>query len=318
MHNDLFDFGNKDADLRFFVFLSIGLSMLLVTSYVMGSRVERGDVSAPSETALKEFPEVKIQAKAAYVYDARNQTVLFAQKEDTRLPLASLTKVMSALVATELSPTHSTVTVEKAALEAMGDTGLMAGERWNLKNLLDFSLVTSSNDGMRAAALALGALESSSASDEEKLNSFVKLMNSKALELGLKNTYFWNETGLDETEFKGGAYGTARDMSRLLEYILMYYPTLLEATRSASVSVSSESNIEHVGRNTNDLVGSIPGLIASKTGFTNTAGGNLVLAFDPELGRPIIISILGSTEEGRFNDARILINAVLSYINQTQ
>lgn len=314
MVNNLFDFGNKDAEVRFFVFLSVALSMVLITSYVLGSRVERGDVSSPTEIAEREFPDITLQAKAAYVYDARTKTVLYAKGENTRLPLASLTKVMSALVAYELSPNQAAVVVERAALEAMGDSGLLSGERWRLKDLLDFSLVTSSNDGMRAAALALGALESSGATTDEKLQAFVNQMNRKAVSLDLKNTYFWNETGLDETEFKGGAYGTAKDMARLIEYVLMYHPTLLEATREPGLNVSSLSEVRHEGRNTNTLVGSIPGLIASKTGYTNTAGGNLVLAFDPELGRPIIISILGSTERGRFEDAQILINATLQYI----
>ncbi len=315
MFKRIFFFGESDDDIRFFIFLSVGLSLLLLASFILGSRVDRGGASVPSETAAKEFPEVTLQAKAAYVYDARTHEVIYAKNENARLPLASLTKVMSALVALELSPEYGTVTIAPGALEALGDSGLQVGERWRLRDLLDFSLVTSSNDGMRAVALSLGALEKSNVSDDEILNSFVNAMNEKAAELDLKNTYFWNETGLDESEFKGGAYGTAQDMTRLMEYLLITHPQLLEATRRSTVAVTSLDNLTHAGRNTNALAASIPGLIASKTGFTNTAGGNLVLAFDPELGRPIIISILGSTEEGRFVDANILIEATLKYIS---
>lgn len=313
MLKEIFDFDKKDAEVRFFIFLSAGLVLLLATSYLLGSKIERRDNSSPTETAY-EFPQVGIQAKAAYVYDARTKEVFFAKNENQRLPLASLTKVMSALVARELSPEYGTVTVTREALLAMGDNGLMAGERWRLKDLLDYSLVTSSNDGMRAVALALGALEKSNATENEILNSFVNLMNKKANELDLKNTYFWNETGLDETEFKGGAYGTAKDVTRLMEYIVMAHPEMLEATSEESVSVSSLNNLTHEGKNTNDLINQIPGLIASKTGYTNTAGGNLSLIFDPELGRPIIVTVLGSTEEGRFQDVGKLIAATLSYI----
>jgi D-alanyl-D-alanine carboxypeptidase (penicillin-binding protein 5/6) len=309
-------FSHQEAELRFFVFLCAGLSLLVMTSYVLGSRVERGSNSMPSELVKEKFPEVVLQAKAAYVYDARTKEVLFAKNENTRLPLASLTKVMSALVATELSPEYGTVTVSREALAAEGDSGLLAGERWSLKNLLDFSLVTSSNDGIRAVALALGALDRSAATEDEVLNDFVGAMNEKASQLNLKNTYYWNETGLDETEQKGGAYGTAKDMTTLMEYIVAYHPGLLEATQESSLTLSSLDEFSHVAKNTNALAGRIPGLIASKTGFTNTAGGNLVLVFDPELGRPIFISILGSTEDGRFADAAKLINAVMKYINQ--
>ena len=86
--------------------------------------------------------------------------------------------------------------------------------------------------------------------------------------------------------------------------MLKNYPDLLKDTAEASE------------RNTNLVASEIPGLLGSKTGLTDLAGGNLVFAFDPELGRPIVITILGSTEEGRFQDVRKLISATLEYINQ--
>ncbi|KKW15978.1 MAG: D-alanyl-D-alanine carboxypeptidase [Parcubacteria group bacterium GW2011_GWA2_50_10b] len=309
-------FINRNIEFRFFATLLVSVSLLIVTSYVLGSKVERGDASMPTEAALKPFPEVALTAKAAYVYDARTKTVLLALNENTRMPLASLTKLMTALVATELSPAYCTVTVGKDALSAEGDSGLRPGERWSLKDLLDFSLVSSSNDGIRAVALALGALGRSDANSREIIQDFVVKMNQKATELDLKNTYFWNETGLDETELKGGAYGTARDMATLLEHIIAYHPEMLEATKESSINTSSLDGLNHEAKNTNVIADKIPGFIGSKTGFTDTAGGNLIFAFDPELGRPIVISVMGSTEEGRFADAETLINAVLTYLNQ--
>lgn len=306
-------FAQREAEIRFLLFLSLGLSLIMFTSYILNTRVERGDNSVPSGLVKKKFPEVSLEAKAAYVYDARTKTVLYAKNENKRMPLASLTKVMAALVARELSQGAGTVTVSEDALKLYGDSGLRVGERWSLRNLLDFSLITSSNDGMRAVALALGALDNSEVTSDEKVNAFVGEMNRKASELDLKNTYYWNETGLDETEYKGGAYGTARDMATLMEHIVSYSREVLEATRESYATIPS-LDLEHEAKNTNALAGTIPGLIASKTGFTNTAGGNIALVFDPELGRPIVITILGSTEEGRFQDARILINAVLDYI----
>ena len=309
-------FKNRELEIKFFVFLAMGLSLLLLVSYVLGSKIERGDNSVGTGLVQSRFPEMMLKAKAAYVYDARTKTVLYAKNENTRMPLASLTKVMSALVAKELSPDYSTVTISRSALDTDGDSGLRPGEKWRLKDILDFSLVASSNDGMRAVARALGALEQSDASDEEIIGEFVSRMNRKAAEIDLKNTYFRNETGLDETEFKGGAYGTARDMSSLMEYILLYHPDLLEATQEVSMFALSLDDYRHEAKNTNPLAGRIPGLVASKTGFTNTAGGNLALIFDPELGRPIVVTILGSTEEGRFEDAQTLINATLKHLNE--
>lgn len=309
--------------MRLFLVLVILLVFIFVISFIFGFKVERRDASVPTEAASL-FPPVTIGAKAAYVYDVRTKTVLFAKNENTRLPLASLTKVMSALVAEDASPLYGTVTISKEALAAEGDSGFLQDEKWSLDNLLDFSLVTSSNDGMRAVALALGALSRAEASSEEIINDFVGEMNRKASELGLKNTYFWNETGLDlptgqgqadESDVKGGAYGTARDMSVLMEYIIVYHPELFTATKETLTTIQSVDNHSHIAKNTNIIVDEIPGLLASKTGFTDTAGGNLLVAFDPELGRPIIISILGSTEKGRFEDARTLISAVMKYIS---
>lgn len=307
-------FKSRESEIRFFFLLFISLALLMVSSYVLGSRVERGDVSTPTRVTQGEFPAVTLEAKSAYVYDARTKAVLFAKNENTRLPLASLTKVMAALVAKEISPTYGTVTVTREALSIEGDSGLKAGERWSLKDLLDFSLVSSSNDGIRAVALSLGALSNATVGSEEIVDDFVRSMNKKALELDLKNTYFWNETGLDESEVKGGAYGSAKDMATLLEYVISREPALLEATREKETTLISLDKFEHVARNTNSLASAIPGLIASKTGFTSTAGGNLVFAFDPELGHPIVISILGSSAEGRFEDARKLVEATLVYL----
>ncbi|MDO8565311.1 MAG: serine hydrolase [bacterium] len=306
---------NRESEIKFFAVLFLVLSILMVLSYILGSRVKRGDSSVPTETVSHEFPTIAIEARAAYVYDARTKTVLYAKNENIRMPLASLTKLMSALVATELSSDYTTVVVSRDSIATDGDSGLLSGERWNLKDLLDFSLITSSNDGIRAVALTLGALDRSDVTSDEILTDFVGEMNKKASVLDLKNTYFWNETGLDESEVKGGAYGTAKDMATLLEYIITYHPQVLEATQDASATISS-AEFSHPAKNTNSLAGEIPGLIASKTGFTSTAGGNLVFAFDPELGRPIIVTILGSTSDGRFEDARKLINATLEYINQ--
>ncbi|OHA88985.1 MAG: hypothetical protein A3C70_00545 [Candidatus Zambryskibacteria bacterium RIFCSPHIGHO2_02_FULL_43_14] len=306
---------DRSSEIRLFILLAVVLTLLLIVSFIFGLKVKREDISVPSKVASELFPTVIIRAKAVYIYDIRTKTVLFAKNENTRLPLASLAKVMSALVAEDLSPLYSTITVSEEALQAEGDSGFYKDEKWSLKDILDFSLITSSNDGMRAVALSLGALSKAEISPKEIINDFVGEINRKAGVLGLKNTYFWNETGLDESDVKGGAYGTARDISLLLEYILTHHPALLAATKEATTRFQSLDNRLHMATNTNDLIAEIPGLLISKTGFTDIAGGNLTIVFDPELGRPIIISILGSTEEGRFEDVRILIAAVMEYIS---
>ncbi len=310
-------FIDKESEIRFFLMLATALALLLFTSYLLGARVERGDVSTPSRTASI-FPNVELKAKAAYVYDARTKTVFYAKRESERLSLASLTKLMAAVVASDISPNNTQIIISQKAIETVGDSGLLSNEHWALRDLLDFSLLSSSNDGIRAVALSLGTLSNFNASEDQIIDDFVRNMNKKALKLELKNTYFWNETGLDQSEMKGGGYGTAKDVASLMEYILRRNPHLLEATREGEVVLTSIDNQQHIAKNTNQFIAEIPGLLGSKTGFTETAGGNLAFIFDPELGRPIIVTILGSTASGRFEDARKLIAATLEYIHDNE
>ena len=302
-------------ELRLFGTLGIILIVLLAFSFIAGNMVKRGDESVPSMVVTNYFENLDLKAKAIYVYDVRTNKVLFSRNADTRMALASLTKVMTAVVAIDIAPEYSTVTVTQNALNLGGNSGLRVNEKWTLKNLLDFSLTSSSNDGAKAVALALGALNQTNATDTQAENDFINMMNVKADELNMKNTYYVNETGLDESTTKNGAYGTAKDMTTLFKYIIENKPQLLEATQQSTLTISSLDNIVHKVKNTDAIVADIPGIKASKTGFTDIAGGNLVVAFDPELGRPIIITVLGSTQTDRFTDVQKLVNATLQTID---
>jgi len=121
-------------------------------------------------------------------------------------------------------------------------------------------------------------------------------------------------SGTPNEILKGGAYGSARDMALLFAYTLKNYPEILEATRYNNLEFKSDAEKYEAG-NTNIFVNKIPNIIASKTGYTDLAGGNLVIAFDAGINRPIIISILGSTQDDRFEDALKLASATISYIN---
>jgi len=306
-------FTNREHEIRFFSVLLVALIFAIAVSILAGSNIRREDFSVPTQVT-KVFPKVHLEAKGAYVYDARNKTVLYAQNEDESLPLASISKVMTALVAVSSGRPYDTVSVTKEALNVTGDSGLYRDEKWSLKDILDFSLITSSNDGMHAIALAMGALSKVDPTPHEAIQDFVYKMNVKSQELGLTNTHFINETGLDESLVDAGAYSSAKDINTLMEYVLTYYPDLLEVTRETDINIKSLDNHTHVATNTNSIVGTIPGLLASKTGFTDLAGGNLTIVFDPEIGRPIIVTVMGSSSEGRFEDVRTLVDATMQYI----
>lgn len=304
-------------EITFFSFLGVVLILLLTFTYILGSKsVEENKVLVKTSTPLP-IGRVDIEARSAFVYDTISGEVLYAKNENERLPLASLTKVMSALVASEAVPGYRTIAISESSTRTDGDAGLVPGEHWTLKDLLDFSLVSSANDGIRAIALAVGSLDQNNASDESQVNDFVLKMNSLASKIGMKNTYYLNDTGLDESKEQGGAYGSAKDQAILLEYILKKNPTLLSSTKSSTLKIKNIEGLVHTARNTSSIVNDIPGIIASKTGFTDLAGGNLIIAFDPEIGRPIIISLLGSSEEGRFRDMMVLVNASLASVQNS-
>lgn len=235
-----------------------------------------------------------LEAKAAVVYDAKTNTILYAKNADEPLALASLTKVMTAeaLLATQDDSTPVPITLEDLAPE--GDSGLVVGEVWTLRNLLTFGLVVSSNDAMAAAAAsATGTIEA---------------MNSTAATLGLLSMRFANPTGLDVSSTTAGSYGSAHDMARLVSDFLKKYPGLFENTANPATIIALANRSIPAAPTAGPIL-DIPGLIGAKTGYTDLAGGNLVVAFDIEVGHPVVVVVLGSSREGRFSDMRLLIDA---------
>jgi D-alanyl-D-alanine carboxypeptidase len=305
-----------------FLLLFIGLAASVCALVYTENTLEANTVapaavatSTPRATFTLGMP---LFSKSAYVYDMATGKVLFDRNGEMQLPLASLTKLMTALVASNKLSDTDNVAVTPEALGEDGASPFSAGEKWNFKNLLGVTLVSSSNDGAHAIAGAAGALYLLSApqetSDSQNVSAFVGAMNDEAKKLNLTQTYFLNPTGLDETTGQSGAYGSAEDVSTLLSYIIRNKPALLEDTPEPTVALPDNSGVVASVKNTDISIGKFPGLIASKTGYTDLAGGNLAIAFDAGLAHPIIIVVLGSTEEGRFVDVETLTNATLAYL----
>lgn len=305
-----------------FVFLGIAL-FLAVGSLWYGKEQTKAEKIAPTAIATTSTPftlTTPIFAKAAYVYDVATGEVIYSRNAELQLPLASLTKLMTALVASGKLADSDTVTINNNALQEDGASGLSEGERWSFKKLLGFTLVASSNDGAHALASAAGAIElltpPAQASDKQNMDTFIASMNTEAKQLGMSQTYFLNATGLDESIGQSGAYGSADDVARLMTYILKTKPEIISATPSPILWTNDQNGEQKKVKNTNTAIGDFPGLIASKTGYTDLAGGNLVIAFDAGLAHPIIIVVLGSTEGGRFIDAKNLLNATLDWMGK--
>jgi len=257
------------------------------------------------------FNNIEIIGESAFVYDVRGQKVLYEKNPDARLPLASITKLMTALVAYEIVSEDTTVPISYSAILQDGNSGFTDGDRFSLSSLMELTLTSSSNDGAYAMAAAVGAML-----DKGKpATTFVEAMNIRAQELGLTQTSFKNPTGLDISEREAGALGSARDVAFLMDYILKNQPDILELTTNPSVMVADEGGSTYQVNNTNNLIGNISGLIGSKTGYTTLAGGNLTIAYDASLNRPIIVVVLGSSRSGRFLDVSKLVDASRDYVN---
>lgn len=248
---------------------------------------------------------VELQAAAAYVWDVQSQRALYSKNANDELPLASITKLMTALLAHELIADDTQAVVSLSAIRQEGSSGLSAGEELDVEDLRELALVSSSNDAAFALAASVGSL----LGDRDPAAQFVSGMNIRAAELGLGTLQFWNTTGLDLSDTEPGAIGSARDVSFLMEHIITHYPEIIAPTQESASRIYNTTGAYHEVRNTNQIAREIPNMIGSKTGYTDLAGGNLTIAFDAGHNRPIIITVLGSTRDDRFTDVLTLVAA---------
>ncbi len=287
--------------------LSICGLIVLLGAFLLGSfAAEKHNAPKVAEHIFNPFEGMEIEAKSAIVIDVRNDKVLYAKDELSLRPLASITKLMTALAASKSIKKDSIITITNKDIRAEGDSGLRVGEKISFQKLIDFTLTGSSNDGASALASAVTAATSA---------EFSKTMNVLAREIGLKGLLFENSTGLDGDGINAGAYGSAQDVAKLLSYIVQTNPGLISATRYQNISMQSDGGLTHSTKNTNDALPFIPGLIGGKTGYTELSQGNLAVAFDPGLGHPYVVVVLGSSQDGRFEDVKKLVGATLS-LNQ--
>lgn len=259
---------------------------------------------------IKPLKDIDIEAKAGFVYDVVNNRVLYQKSADVALPIASITKLMTTLVAHELLTDDATVAVPLSATQQESASGLRAGERLTVKALSEFAMIASSNDA--AYSLATAGANAITGSPSEAL--FVEAMNIRAKELGFNSMSFSNVHGLDVSPTKAGAYASAREVSFLLNYIYKTYPELLSITTEEDTRIYNTSGEYHDAENTNRALKQIPQLRGSKTGYTTLAGGNLTVVFDAGFNRPIIVTVLGSSFSGRFTDVMTLIEATQAQI----
>ena len=213
---------------------------------------------ARGHDALAENAPVRpsIKASALYMVDLKSGRVLLEKNATRRLPPASLTKVMTALVALETASPH-VVTIDRRALLHRSSLKLHAGEQFLLRDLLTAMLVTSANDAWQAVALHVGG----------EADRFVTMMNERARALGLENTHFANACGFDAP----GHYSTAADLAKLTEQALRA-PAFSMMVRTVTRDIASVDGTRHVPLHSTNVLLLDPDVTGVKTGYTSKAG----------------------------------------------
>ncbi len=298
-----------------FIFTLLALCVLFYLAYVgHQDQNKKNELRIKKEelvlSASRLFAEESLSAKAVYVYDATDRAPLFAINENTPLPLASLTKIMTALVAKhDISQTEK-IYISKNALSESGDTGLRTGEMWKIDDLISLMLISSSNDAAAAIREHFDA--------KNGTGSLIARMNEYGRELSLEQMTFYNESGLDNG-IMPGAIGTAAQTAQLFLIALRDAPEIMVMTTKSDIQLTRERGGSIHVENTNNLSTYVDDLLASKTGYTTLAGGNLGIVFRvPVYGHEIVAVVLGSTQEDRFTDMKFLINATTEYFKRAQ
>jgi D-alanyl-D-alanine carboxypeptidase (penicillin-binding protein 5/6) len=217
-----------------------------------------------------------IKASALYMVELKSGRVLLEKNATRRLPPASLTKIMTALVALESGPLQQVVKIDSRALVHHSSYNFQAGEEFLLRDLVTAMLVASANDACEAVAWHVG-------SDADR---FVVMMNERARRLGLKNTHFANPCGFDAP----GHYSTAADLAKLTEQALQV-PVFSMMVRTLVRDIATVDGTRQMSlHSTNELLVD-PDVNGVKTGYTSKAGRCLIASMFKDGHRLLLVAL---------------------------
>ena len=290
-----------------------GIALLLASGilgvFFLSSSAPKAPPSAlpvviATTTTEDAFAHVPIKARAAIVYDLSTHQVLYAKNADAQLPLASLTKLLTMYAAFSEFATSTPITIPTSVMGLSEPHAFQPGETFALADLARITLTGSLNDG--AAAIAQATAE------QEKLSTH-QLLASVTSALDLSQTYALNGNGLDMNTAISGGYGSAHDVAVLAGAFAALEPAVASATTHPVAQAQSAQGQLFTIHNTDPIVENVPGLLLSKTGYTDLAGGNLALVFNVGIGHPIAVVVLGSTIQSRFTDGMALVDATFAH-----
>lgn len=288
--------------------IALVFASLLLATFLFVPPYPKESVPIPITVALPSAPDafadVPLEADAAIVYDLATKQTLYAKNADAQLPLASLTKLLTVYTAlSELSP-ETPITIPADATRVEAPRAFSIGQTFSLSDLARLTLTASLNDGAAAIIEATAARQN---------RTQTEALAGAAAALDLSQTYAVNGSGLDVSATVSGGYGSARDLARLAGALVEKSPAIAAATTQNSAQAVSEGGTAFNVKNTDPMIDTIPRLMLSKTGYTDLAGGNLVLVFDSGIQHPIAVVVLGSSQKARFTDGTALVAATLAH-----
>ncbi len=295
--------------------LAIGLGVALIVSCALAlapslgyADVRKADVvlgTSVEDRGLSVSQCPNIEAEYAYVID-KDGTVYFERAPEDPTQIASITKVMTALVALDEASLDSTIKVsEKAATVGESSADLKEGDTMSLSTALTALMVPSGNDAAIAIAESIAGSES----------KFVELMNSKATELGCVDTVFENAHGLDSDSYDGNQHSCAADVALIVKEA-MKNDTFREAvaTGDTTIKVMRDGKPKSIKLETTDkFLSMYEYAIGVKTGYTENAGNSFAAASNKDDFELYAIVLDSTTETQRFDDAETLCQWVYEH-----
>ena len=241
----------------------------------------------------KNLQEPNLNAKCAVVFDRSSKTIILGKNEEHKVPMASTTKIMTAIILLEnVKNLEEEVEVSKQAASIGGSrVGLKTGDKISYNDLLYGLMLCSGNDAATQIAISIGG----------SIEGFANIMNKKAKEMGLKNTSFVTPHGLDNKNH----YTTALELAIMADYALNIEEfAKVVATQNYTVLINGYPKTI---KNTNELLGNLEGVNGVKTGFTNGAGRCLVTSVIRNSFNIITVVLGADTKKQRTSDSIKLI-----------
>ncbi len=262
---------------------TVSIALSIITIFVL----------ALNATAVEDMTPFDVDAKSAVLMEASTGKILYAKNADEALPPASVTKIMTILLVMEridsnkMSLDDMISVSEYAASMGGSQVFLEAGEEMSLRDMLKSVVIASANDAAVALAEAVAGSE----------EGFVKMMNDRAEQLGMKNTVFENVTGLDDDTVEH--LTSAFDIALMSRELIVSHPSILNYS---SIWMDSIRNGEFGLTNTNRLIRFYKGANGLKTGSTSKAGFCISATAERD-GMELIAVIMGSENRDIRNEA---------------